>query len=44
MAKKQFFAEDEVPIFENRNGAVVFRRGVRWSQEIGQEVKVYSTG
>ena len=30
MAKKQFFAEDEVPIFENRNGAVVFRRGENW--------------
>ena len=30
MAKKQFFSEDEVPVFGNRNGAVIFRRGENW--------------
>ena len=30
MAKKRYFSEDEVPIFENRNGAVVYKRGEYW--------------
>ena len=30
MAKKRYFSDDEVPIFENRNGAVVYKRGEYW--------------
>jgi hypothetical protein len=26
LAKKRYFSEGEVPIFENRNGAVVYKR------------------